>query len=676
MADARKDKRTLLSLKIRYKSATLEDFIERYSGDISQGGVFIKAKKPLDVGTLLKFEFLLQDQSSLIHGVGRVVWRREPKDADSNNPAGMGIKFIKMDPQSRSLVQRIVEDRAAPGVFDQGSQPAPARQPSLTPLSTPVPDDSTKVRHVSEFLASAFEEGGAAEETMNEARAGAQRAREQSQRFGARRSAPARGVLGTTNETPTAKRAAAPEASSRSAMSAFGNGGSVSQALAEPMDELNADDDFLDDEQTRIHDYPDADATVVGGSAAGFLPERRQTPVVEAPKPSRLETEVPDLFGPDIANSFEPSGGLEPAPGEVLDSSLLDPAVPTVPPPAGVPQGPGIPAEAFKAPTERVPAADNPYAAGDASGAPERPKKPASRGGWRAVMALVAVVVIVGAGVAGWQSGALDNLRELAAPYIGDEIEVIEEPAPQAAAAPTEEPSTEAPADLDLTDEVEASADTAGPSTADSEAVPAGGPVKVVIESRPARAFVAVDGKPAGRAPITLTLEVGAEVTLVARARGYLPKTQKVTVEGDTRKITLALPTLPYFVEVSSDPPGARATAVGGGEITTPGEMRFKSMISPREIVVSKDGYETVTRTVSRREFREETKRMVTTIRVQLAPAGATETTAAPAEAAADSGSAVDAEASDAASAEDAPSGAPSDLSDSETTETDGLGDL
>ncbi|MEM7138517.1 MAG: TIGR02266 family protein [Myxococcota bacterium] len=668
MADARKDKRTLLSLKIRYKSATLEDFIERYSGDISQGGVFIKAKKPLDVGTLLKFEFLLQDQSSLIHGVGRVVWRREPKDADSENPAGMGIKFIKMDPQSRALVQRIVEDRAEPGVFDQGSQPAPARQPSLTPLSTPVPDDSTKVRHVSEFLASAFEEGGAAEETMNEARAGAQRAREQSQRFGARRSAPARGALGSANEVPTAKRAAAPEASSRSAMSAFGNSGSVSQALAEPMDEFNADDDFLDDEQTRIHDYPDADATVVGGSTAGFLPERRQTPVVEAPKASRLETEIPDLFGPDIANSFEPPGGLEPAPGELLDSSLLDPAVPTVPPPAGVPQGPGIPVEAFKAPTERAPAAENPYAAGDASGAPDRPKKQGSGRGWRAVLALVAVVVIVGAGVAGWQSGALDNLRELAAPYIGDEIEVIEEPAPEAAAETVDAPPTDGPADLDLTGEAEASADAA--PTGDAEAALAGGPVKVVIESRPARAFVAVDGKPVGRAPITLTLEAGAEVTLVARARGYLPKTQKVTVEADTSKITLALPTLPYIVEVSSDPPGARASAVGGGEITTPGQMRFKSMLSPREIVVSKDGYETVTRTVSRREFREETKRMVTTIRVQLAPAGTSDSAPNPVEAPADSGSTV--EATDKVPVEDVPS----EPNDSATTETNGLGDL
>ena len=107
MADARKDKRTLLSLKIRYKSATLEDFIERYSSDISRGGVFIKAKKPLAVGTLLKFEFILQDQSTLIHGVGRVVWRRDEAEADPENPSGMGIKFIKMDPESRSVVQRI-----------------------------------------------------------------------------------------------------------------------------------------------------------------------------------------------------------------------------------------------------------------------------------------------------------------------------------------------------------------------------------------------------------------------------------------------------------------------------------------------------------------------------------------------------------------------------------------
>lgn len=664
MADARKDKRTLLSLKIRYKSATLEDFIERYSSDISQGGVFIKAKKPLDVGTLLKFEFLLQDQSSLIHGVGRVVWRREPADADADNPAGMGIKFIKMDPQSRSLVQRICEGRDAPGVFEQGSQP-PAREPSLTPIATPVPDDRTKVRHVSEFLASAFEEGGAAEETTNEARAGARRARQQSQNIGAKRSSPARGVLGGSHDVPTAKRGAVAEASSRSAMSAFGNGGSVSQAMAEPVEEFNAEEDFLDDEQTRIHDYPDADATVVGGSAAAFMPgPPRQTPVVEAPKPSRLETEIPDLFGPDIASSFSPSGGLEPAPGEILDSSLLDPAVPTVPPPAGVPTGPGIPVEAFKPPTERAPAASNPYAAGDASGAPATPKRPSSGGFKKALPWMVALLVIGGAAFAGWKVGAIDQVKELAAPYIGDEIEVIEEPEPTPV-LPVAPETVEEPAGEAEPTEAEANVEPAEKPAA----VPAG-PVKVVIQSRPARAFVSVDGKPAGRTPVTLTLKPGTEVTLVGRSRGYLPKTQTVTVEPDLRTVTLALPTLPYFIEVSSDPPGARATAVGGGEITTPGEMRFKSMLSPRSIVISKDGYQTVTKTVARHEFREEAKRMVTSVKVTLVPdASAPDDTANAAGSTPDPVDDVPAEAVDAPTEPDAPVDEAS--ADEGATETD-----
>ena len=172
MADARKDRRTLLSLKIRYKSATLEDFIERYSMDISGGGVFIKAKNPLAVGTLLKFEFMLNDQSTLLHGVGRVVWRREAEEADAENPSGMGIKFIKMDPQSRAVVERIVEHRGLPGVFDQGKEGIHA-QPATVSEPAGLGADQTKVRHVSEFLASAMEQGGAGETATREARAGA-----------------------------------------------------------------------------------------------------------------------------------------------------------------------------------------------------------------------------------------------------------------------------------------------------------------------------------------------------------------------------------------------------------------------------------------------------------------------------------------------------------------------
>ncbi len=608
MADARNDKRTLLSLKIRYKSSTLEDFIERYSNDISRGGVFIKAKKPLAVGTLLKFEFLLKDQSTLIHGVGRVVWRRDPSDADPQNPSGMGIKFIKMDPESRALVQRIAEGRESPGVFEQGEQAQLIETPVPDGPSTPAPDARTRVRHVSEFLASALEEGGAGEMATSEAQAGAERARRLSQGIGAKRGGAARGALGNSPDAPTTKRQAPPEAASRRAMSAFGNtSGSVSQAMAEPFEELDAEEDFLDNETTRIHDYPEADATVVAGaSAVPFVPEKLPTPVVPAQaKHSRLETEVPDLFGEDVTSSRSPSSGLEPAPGEFLDPSLLDPAVQTVPPPAGVPQRIGIPAEAFRLPTEPVP--------GGSIAAPREPAKKGLRSSsW--LFLVIALFVIPVAAVAGWQLGVVERLEELAAPYLGDEIEVFEG-APEVPRAVAQE---QMPAD---------DAETAPEATAEeakSEPEPANaagdGLAKLVVRSRPIGAFVSVDGKSAGRTPVTLHLAPGTKVSLSAKARGYLPKTQQVTVAAEGSTVSLALPVLPYYLTVVTDPPGARAAAAGGGEVTTPGEIQFGSMLSAREVTISKNGFQTVSKSVSRWDFRPQSNRMVASMTVKLQP--------------------------------------------------------
>ena len=83
--DVRKSKRAPVSLKVRFKSATVDEFIEQYSADISKGGIFIKSEEPLPPGTLLKFEFQLKDNSPLIQGVGRVVWKRASDEAKEND---------------------------------------------------------------------------------------------------------------------------------------------------------------------------------------------------------------------------------------------------------------------------------------------------------------------------------------------------------------------------------------------------------------------------------------------------------------------------------------------------------------------------------------------------------------------------------------------------------------
>ena len=114
--DTRKDKRAkVVSLNVRYKSATVDEFIENHSHDVSKGGIFVKTPTPFPPGTLLKFEIRLAGDMSVISGVGRVVWKREPTQAASDKPAGMGVKFINIDDASRVVIDKLVASKADAG---------------------------------------------------------------------------------------------------------------------------------------------------------------------------------------------------------------------------------------------------------------------------------------------------------------------------------------------------------------------------------------------------------------------------------------------------------------------------------------------------------------------------------------------------------------------------------
>lgn len=180
MADpnTRQGKRTPVTLKIKFKSETLEQFIERYAVDVSQGGIFIRTKEPLAVGTQMKFEFQLRDASPLIAGEGTVVWTREN---DPSRPAiapGMGVRFDRLGDGSQNVLERILAEKAKqapqrgnesvtkPPMFTDTPTrvaPAPVQDALLgnkrhdsqgTPLPKPMPFHSD----ADEFGAEAFEE--------------------------------------------------------------------------------------------------------------------------------------------------------------------------------------------------------------------------------------------------------------------------------------------------------------------------------------------------------------------------------------------------------------------------------------------------------------------------------------------------------------------------------------
>jgi uncharacterized protein (TIGR02266 family) len=155
--------RTPVTLKIKFKSATLDQFIERYSVDVSRGGIFIRTKEPLPVGTQLRFEFQLQDAQPLIGGEGTVVWIREHDPSRTGVAPGMGVRFDKLAPQSQGVLDKILSEKqrqdtrtpearfdlgvrqAPPSVAGAGrSQPGPEARPRATvpPASkarTPLP---------------------------------------------------------------------------------------------------------------------------------------------------------------------------------------------------------------------------------------------------------------------------------------------------------------------------------------------------------------------------------------------------------------------------------------------------------------------------------------------------------------------------------------------------------
>ncbi len=207
--NTRQGKRTPVTLKIKFKSETLEQFIERYAVDVSQGGIFIRTKEPLAVGTQMKFEFQLRDASPLIAGEGTVVWTREN---DPSRPAiapGMGVRFDRLADGSQGILERILTekakqapqrptaDTAKPPLFTDAPTrvaPAPVQEALLgkdggprrrddggndshTPLPRPMPfhsdadefpdeafEEATKVRALDELIAQTAEGGSSADE--------------------------------------------------------------------------------------------------------------------------------------------------------------------------------------------------------------------------------------------------------------------------------------------------------------------------------------------------------------------------------------------------------------------------------------------------------------------------------------------------------------------------------
>ena len=106
-----KELRGPVNLRIKFRSASLQQFIERYGVDVSRGGIFIRTREPLPVGTRLKLDFQLVDAAPLFQGDGTVVWIREYDPGKAGVTPGMGVRFDRLTPESQPTLDKILDEK-------------------------------------------------------------------------------------------------------------------------------------------------------------------------------------------------------------------------------------------------------------------------------------------------------------------------------------------------------------------------------------------------------------------------------------------------------------------------------------------------------------------------------------------------------------------------------------
>ena len=98
-----REARIPLAAQVRLQYASILDFHESQSVNISRTGMFVAADSPAPVGTVIDFEFCLDDGLCLLKGKGEVV------RVTQRPTSGMGLRFRQLDEDSRKCIARIVE---------------------------------------------------------------------------------------------------------------------------------------------------------------------------------------------------------------------------------------------------------------------------------------------------------------------------------------------------------------------------------------------------------------------------------------------------------------------------------------------------------------------------------------------------------------------------------------
>jgi type IV pilus assembly protein PilZ len=111
MPERRDDSRAEIEVEVHYRTA--QEFLAAYSRNISGGGIFIKTQQPPPLNQAVLLHFTLPGISHDFQVRGVVVWAN-PVSTRSSFPAGMGIKFLNIDPKEQQLIADFIKQAKGP----------------------------------------------------------------------------------------------------------------------------------------------------------------------------------------------------------------------------------------------------------------------------------------------------------------------------------------------------------------------------------------------------------------------------------------------------------------------------------------------------------------------------------------------------------------------------------
>jgi uncharacterized protein (TIGR02266 family) len=106
--ERRTDDRAQINVEIGLRTET--NFFVGFSGDISQGGLFLTTVSLLPVGTPVTLSFTFPGGIE-IEARGRVAWTRQGVTFDSELSAGMGIRFTHLTPIATAAIKEFMSIR-------------------------------------------------------------------------------------------------------------------------------------------------------------------------------------------------------------------------------------------------------------------------------------------------------------------------------------------------------------------------------------------------------------------------------------------------------------------------------------------------------------------------------------------------------------------------------------